>query len=223
MGSPGSRTLVWSDGPSAIDYSREDQTLDEAEAANRSGWDCRVHVEYEGRPAVDWYLPAGTPVRATMDGAATLNLITLSNAFDYYRVDREPYIGNPVRARAPLSPFPGPGGGKGVFVEVSNGSFDTQYAHLDLQRTLGVVPAGAFLGGYGATFDFSAKFSAMRSFDDSTQVAQWQVHAGDVIGYSGDSGYSEAPHLHYTVARAGGPNLCPTTEQGFEDGGWLFR
>ncbi len=49
------------------------------------------------------------------------------------------------------------------------------------------------------------------------------VRKGEVIGYSGDSGYSEAPHLHYTVAYAGAGNLlCPTDEPGFNDRGWLL-
>jgi hypothetical protein len=45
-----------------------------------------------------------------------------------------------------------------------------------------------------------------------------------VIGYTGDAGYSEAPHLHYVITeRASGRSLCPTEESGFDDGGWLTR
>jgi murein DD-endopeptidase MepM/ murein hydrolase activator NlpD len=188
------------------------------------GWNCRVHVEYEGQPAVDWYVPAGTPVRATMDGQASLYVISLPNAFDHYGADREPYIGNPDRARAPSSPFPGPGGGKGVYVEVVNSDFATEYGHLDLLATLDVVPADRYDPPYSPTFDFESAFSEMRAFNDETLVASWPVMAGDVIGYTGDSGYSEAPHLHYTVRRLpAGSLLCPTKEPGFEDDGWLFR
>jgi hypothetical protein len=219
-----SRTIVWGDGPEALAYSRDDQISGDPVRANRSGWNCRVHQEYEGRPAVDWYIPVGTPVRATLDGVATLNLISLTNAFDFYGEDREPYIGNPDRAHAPLSPFPGPGGGKGVFIEIANDAFVTEYAHLDFTPTLGLVPEGAFLAGFSRSTDYAAMFSKMRAFDDVTAIARWRVRAGDIIGYSGDSGYSEAPHLHYTVRRAGSPALlCPTNEAGFNDGGWLFR
>ena len=66
-------------------------------------------------------------------------------------------------------------------------------------------------------------FAGMRGFQDVTPLASWAVRRGDVVGYSGDAGYSEAPHLHYTVRRQGGGLLCPTAEAGFEDGGWLFR
>jgi hypothetical protein len=54
-------------------------------------------------------------------------------------------------------------------------------------------------------------------------VASWPVSTGDFIDLSADTSYSEAPHLHYTMRRAGGPLLCPTGEAGFDDGGWLFR
>jgi hypothetical protein len=224
VGEVGSRTIAWGAGPEAQAYSRDDQVSGDAVRANAGGWDCRTHQEYEGRPAVDWYIAVGTPIRATLDGIATLNVISLTNAFDFYREDREPYIGNPDRERAPLSPFPGSGGGKGVFVEIANDAFVTEYAHLDFASTLALVPENAFVAGYSRSTDYVALFSKMRAFDDVTAIARWQVQAGDVIGYSGDSGYSEAPHLHYTVRRAGNPALlCPTNEPGFGDGGWLFR
>ncbi len=217
------RSITWTGGPNAFDYSQRNQPSDSADLANRSGWNCRVHVEYEGYPAVDWYVPTGTTLVATMDGVATLHVITVSNAFDVYGVDREPYLGDPDRDRAALSPFPGPGGGKGVFVTIENDEFGLEYAHLDLAGTLRVVPRDAFIGPYAATSDYAALFTAMRDYRESTPIATWPVRRGDVVGYSGDAGYSEAPHLHYTIRRQGGPNLCPTTESGFADGGWLFR
>jgi murein DD-endopeptidase MepM/ murein hydrolase activator NlpD len=222
-GAPGSRSIRWGAGPEAGAYTRDDQVSDEADRANRSGWNCGVHVEYEGQPAVDWYIPAGTPVRSTMDGTATLYVITISNAFDYYGVDREPYLGNPDRNRAPLSPFAGPGGGKGVFVSVESDEFVTEYAHLDLTSTLPAAPAGAFLEGYSPTTEYAALFEDMRDYRDATAIASWPVDRGDMLGMSGDAGYSEGPHLHYTVRRAGGGLLCPTGEAGFEDGGWLLK
>ena len=223
-GVAGSRTIRWGAGPDAETFSRDDQPSDDPEVANRSGWDCRVHVEYEGQPAVDWYIPAGTPVRATMDGTATLYAITVTNAFDYYGVYREPYIGNPDRTRASVSPFPGPSGGKGVFVRVENAEFSTDYAHLDLAQSLSVVPVEAFLPNYTPDSDYAAVFAPMLAFNAATPIAQWPVRRGDLIGLSGDSGYSEAPHLHYTTRRAGDPLLlCPTEEAGFADGGWLMK
>jgi len=158
-----------------------------------------------------------------MDGIATLYIVTVSNAFDVYGVDRRPYLGNPDRAHAAVAPFPGPGGGKGVFVRIEGGGFATEYAHLDLADTAPLVPAGAFLAGFAPGADLVTRFAPLREFTDMTAIARWSAHRGDRIGVSGDSGYSEAPHLHYTVSRAGGPLLCPTAESGFADGGWLFH
>jgi murein DD-endopeptidase MepM/ murein hydrolase activator NlpD len=223
VGEPGARTIQWGEGLPVESYTRDDQPSADPVRANASGWNCRVHLEYEGQPAVDWYFQSSTPIIATMDGVATLYVITISNAFDYYGIAREPYMGNPDRTRAPLAPFPGPSGGKGVFVLVENDGFAAEYAHLDLQATLSLVPPNAFLPGYSASADYST-FGAMRDFRASTPIARWRVSSGDVIGLSGDSGYSEAPHLHYTIRRSGGASLlCPTDEAGFVDGGWLFK
>ena len=53
---------------------------------------------------------------------------------------------------------------------------------------------------------------------------KWATHCVDIIGYSGDAGYSEGPHLHYRVQRAGSNTLlCPTNEDGFDEGGWLLQ
>lgn len=224
VGEPGSRAIRWDAGPEAEAFTRDDQPSDDPGRANRSGWNCRVHMEYEGQPAVDWYIPAGTPVLATMDGTATAYVITVSNAFDHYGIEREPYLGNPDRTRASIWPFPGPGGGKGVFVRIENTGFVTEYAHLDLGETVQVLPVEAFLPGYGPDSDYAALFAPLRDFRESTPIAQWTARRGAVIGLSGDTGYSEAPHLHYTVRRSGSPSLlCPTSEAGFEDAGWLVE
>ncbi len=222
-GEVGSRSLEFGAGPTALEYSRDQQPSGDPVLANRAGWNCRVHVEYEGLPAVDWYIPEGTPILATMDGTATLLINTVSNPFDVYGVSREPYIGNPDRARAPVSPFPGPGGGQGVFVRVDNGTYRTDYAHLELEQTMTeTVPAAAWLSGFAPSQALIDQFTPLRDFRTATAVAQWQVKAGDVIGLSGDSGYSEGPHLHYTV-QSGGSYFCPTPEAGFSNGGWLLR
>lgn len=224
LGLPGGRHIEWGDGPTAEQYSREDQPSADPERANRSGWNCRVHVEYEGQAAVDWYIPLGTPVFATMDGTATLLVNTSSNAFDVYSLDREPYLGNPDRTRAPVVPFPGPSGGQGVFVRIENARFRTDYAHLDLLQTLAIVPEAAFLPGYSPQSDLARLFAPLRDFRTATPIARWTVRRGEGIGFSGDSGYSEAPHLHYTMKRADSPRLlCPTLEAGFDAGGWLFK
>lgn len=223
-GSLGARAIAWGEGPHAADYSRDDQPADDPVRANRCGWNARVHVEYEGQPAVDWYIPPGTPILATMAGTATLLVNTVSNPFDVYHVSREPYIGNPDRARAPVAPFTGPGGGQGVFVRVDNDRYRTDSAHLDLGRTVALVPGNAWLSGYQPGARLLELFVPLRDFRTATAVARWPVRRGDVIGYSGDSGYSEAPHLHYAIRPAGSDNaLCPTREPGFGDNGWLFR
>ena len=223
-GDPGSRAIEWGAGPDALSYTRDAQPLSDPDAANSSGWNCRVHVEYEGQPAADWYIPAGTAIFATMNGTATLYTITMANGFDHYGLSREPYLGNPDRSRASVNPFPGPSGGLGVYVEIDNGVFLTTSAHLDLVRTAGAVPAGAFYAGYSAATDYAGQFGAIPATRQGTPIAQWPVERGDLIGYSGDAGYSEAPHLHYAIQRAGANALlCPTTEAGFDDGGWLLR
>lgn len=205
-------------------YSLTDQVSDDGTRANASGWNCRVHFEYEGSPAVDWYVPGGTPVLATMDGMASLFINTVVNAFDYYGVDREPYIGDPDRSRAPVSPFPGPGGGMGLYVSVTNEAFRTDYGHLSLDQTMDAVRPSAFASAYTREFAYRAMFSTPQPFAYAEQVAVWPVRRGDIIGYTGDAGYSEAPHLHYQITRrADGAKLCPTSERGFNDGGWLSR
>jgi murein DD-endopeptidase MepM/ murein hydrolase activator NlpD len=223
-GEVGSRTIAWGEGAAVLAYSRDDQVSSDPVRANRCGWNARTHVEYEGQPAVDWYIPLDTPVRATMDGTATLLVNTTSNPFDVYGVSREPYIGNPDRSRAPVSPFAGPGGGQGTFVRIESDAYRADHAHLHLAHTLTLVPKDAFLPGYDASFDFATTFAALRDFRIATAVARWSVRRGEVIGFSGDSGYSEAPHLHYAISRLGDANnLCPTTEAGFSDSGWLLK
>lgn len=225
IGKKGSREIAVAEGPTVAEYSERDQVSDDPVTANAGGWNCRTHVEYEGKPAVDWYVPEGTPVYATMDGEATLFVVTVANAFDFYGVPREPYYGDPDRARAPLDPFGGrPGGGKGVFVHIENERYIANYGHLSLAKTLEAVPEGAFLDGYGPAFDYAAAFGAPRRFDEFDAIARWEVRVGDVVGYTGDTGYSEAPHLHYEIAsRSPAAWLCPTREDGFADGGWLSR
>jgi len=223
-GGPGSRAIRWGEGPAALAYSRDDQPSGDPGRANRCGWNARLHVEYEGQPAVDWYIPPGTPVFATMEGTATLLVNTVSNPFDAYAVSREPYLGNPDRDRAPIVPFPGPGGGQGVFVRIENERYRTDSAHFDITATVPAIPGDAWLDGYGPGTNFVTVFAELRDFRLATAVARWEVRAGDVIGASGDSGYSEAPHLHYAIRPDGSPNaLCPTAEPGFADAGWLFR
>lgn len=226
IGKKGSRQIASAEGPAVADYSELVQTGDDPVEANAGGWNCRTHQEYEGKPAVDWYVPEGQPVYATLDGEATLYIVTTANAFDVYGVDREPYYGDPDRARAPLDPFGGrPGGGKGVFVHVENERYAANYGHLSLGRTLEAVPSGAFIEPYSAAYDYDGSFGQPGRFDQYDPVARWEVRAGDVIGYTGDSGYSEAPHLHYELAALGADPrwLCPTREEGFGESGWLFR
>jgi len=147
----------------------------------------------------------------------------VTNSFDFYGVSREPYIGNPERDRAAIVPFPGPGGGAGVVIRIENQGFITEYGHMDLTPTLDAVPRDAYVSGFSRQYDYASAFSGMRDFRDRTLVARWSVQRNEVVGYSGDTGYSEAPHLHYTIQRLGGALLCPTTEAGFSDGGWLVR
>lgn len=224
-GAVGSRVIRWGEGPLARDYSRDDQPSDDATRANAAGWNARTHFEYEGQPAVDWYVPRGTAVVATMDGTATLLINTVSNPFDVYGVSREAYIGDPDRSRAPISPFPGPGGGQGVFVRIENAEYRTDSAHLEIGPSLKAIPVNAhYYAAYSPNFDYAAAFSELRDFRTSTLIATWEVRKGQGIGFTGDTGYSEAPHLHYAIRPAGEMSaLCPTTEAAFPNNGWLFR
>jgi murein DD-endopeptidase MepM/ murein hydrolase activator NlpD len=223
-GTVGSRRLVFNDsGPAALDYAAHDMVSADPDIANRSGWNCETHWEYEGIPAVDFYIPVGTPLLATMDGTATLNIISTRTDFDRYGVDREPYLGNPDRSHAPYSPFPGSSGGLGVYVKVENAGFATEYGHMEIGGTVAAIPASGFIDGYTMSTDYSSMFADVPSPRVITAVARWAVRRGDIIGVSGDAGYSEGPHVHYTVNRTGGPLRCPTQEAGFADGGWLFK
>ena len=224
VGEVGSRTIEWSAGPSAREVTELLHHSDDPVESNSAGWNCRVHVEYEAQPAVDWYIEEGTPLYATMDGTATLYMNTVVNAFDYWAVDREPYIGNPDRANAPVSPFPGPGGGMGVFVRIENDGFRVDYGHLEIGRTAQFVPMNAWLDGFSPDTDWAGLYSVPQSFQVAGAIARWEVRAGDLVGYSGDAGYSEAPHLHYAITeKATGARLCPTSEPGFQNAGWLWR
>jgi hypothetical protein len=224
VGQPGARSLSVRAGPSVQEVSVAQHPSDDPALANANGWNCRVHQEYEGAPAVDWYVQPVTPVYATMDGEATLFINTYVNAFDYYGVSREPYIGDPDRIRAPIAPFPGPGGGMGIYVVIVSESHRASYGHFDLDATIANVPMDAFRGGFSSAFDYRIEFAVPRRFDVADQVAVWEVKRGDIIGYSGDAGYSEAPHLHYAITRrSDSAALCPTSEAGYVDNGWLFR
>ena len=223
-GEMGDRVIEWDAGPSVRDVSETWHPSDDPVQANAAGWNCRVHVEYEGLPAVDWYVPEGTAVYATMDGTATLYMNTVANAFDYWAVSREPYIGDPDRANAPLSPFPGPGGGQGVFVRVENSAYRTDYGHLFIDPTAQFVPSDGWIEGFSPETDWAGLYGVPRNYLVADPIARWEVRAGDLLGYTGDAGYSEAPHLHYTITeQATGTRLCPTDEPGFEDAGWLWR
>lgn len=220
----GVRVLHWGEGATVLEVTRDQHPAVDPWLANSSGWNCQLHVEYEGAPAVDWYVPVGTPVYATMDGEATLLVNTLANAFDWYGVPREPYLGDPDRARAPISAFPGPGGGQGVFVRLRNEQYSVDFGHLEVGPTVDMIPVEAFVGGYGREYPYAETFAAPRDFRTADVVAAWQVRRGDLFGYTGDMGYSEAPHLHYAITRlADGARLCPTAEAGFADGGWVLR
>jgi hypothetical protein len=223
-GVKGARSMAIRGGPSVREVSEQRQTSGDPIDEDAYGWNCATHFEYEGMPAVDWYIQPGAPVRATMDGVATLLLNTTANAFDYYGVSREPYIGDPDRERAPLGPFPGPGGGMGVYVSVINDGYRTDYGHLSLAATIANVPAGAFGAPYSRSYAYDAAFATPQPTSTAAIVATWEVRRGDVIGFTGDAGYSEASHLHYQITRrSDGVKLCPTGEPQFIDGGWLLR
>jgi hypothetical protein len=148
-------------------------------------------------------------------------VITTANMFVHYRVDPTLYLGLP-RPDAPRYPFSGPSGGMGVFVSLLAGGLRAEYGHLDPAATIAATPREAFIAPFSNVFNYSARFSAPRGPDDVTLVARWEVKRGAVLGFVGNSGYSDVPHLHYqivTVNRA--TKYCPSTEA-FPASGWLF-
>lgn len=209
-------------GPTAVDVARTYQTrLENDLEANRFGWNCRLHNTYEGAPAVDWYLPLGTPVLATMRGQAELYVITTVNSFDYYGVDPHVLLGLPPSSQSRY-PFPGPSGGMGVFVSILNGPLRAEYGHLDLTRTLASVPSTAFIAPYGKAYGYDAAFNRPLNPDQGTVVARWQVNRGDTVGFVGNNGYSDVSHLHYQIITPDRrTKYCPTNED-FPLSGWLF-
>jgi len=211
------------DGPTVVAVARDYQPRSQNDLeANRYGWNCRLHNTYEGAPAVDWYLPSRTPVLATMRGQAELFVITTVNSFAYYGVDARLYLGLPSPS-LPLYPFAGPSGGMGVFVSVLNGDLRAEYGHLDLAGTLALVPDSGFLAPYSRAFAYDPRFDRPLQPDQGTVVARWTVQKGGVVGFVGNTGYSDVPHLHYQiVTRDRRTKFCPT-EEPFPLAGWLFR
>lgn len=211
------------DGPTVLEVSGDLHTRPENDMeSNRYGWNCRLHNKYEGAPGVDWYLPEGTLVTATMRGMAELYLITTVSSFSYYGIDASIMLGLPPPT-TPINPFPGPNGGLGVFVSVLNGNLRAEYGHLGLADTLALAPEGAFVAPYSRKFDYKTAFGKPRHFTDYTLIARWSVKRGDVVGKVGNTGYSDVAHLHYQIMDADRKTkYCPTQEE-FPGAGWLFQ
>ncbi len=70
------------------------------------------------------------------------------------------------------------------------------------------------MGGYGREYPYAETFASPRDFRTADVVAAWQVRRGDLLGYTGDAGYSEAPHLHYLDHAAGGRCAAVSYDRG---------
>jgi murein DD-endopeptidase MepM/ murein hydrolase activator NlpD len=211
-----------STGPTVAEVVRDYQSRQINDAvANRYGWNCRVHLRHEGAPGVDWYLPTGTPVIATMRGTAELYFVTTTNAYTHYGVDPRVTLGLPAPT-APRYPLPGPGGGLGVFVSIVSGNLRAEVGHLDPDLTLTVVPDRAFIAPYSRDFNYRSRFAPLLAPNQFTLVASWPVVEGEVIGFVGNTGYSDVPHLHYHILTRDRKSFyCPTREA-LPMSGWLF-
>ncbi len=211
-------------GPTLEQVAREVQTRPQNDMeSNRYGWNCRLHDKHEGTgPAVDWYLPSGTPITTVMGGEAELYVITTANSYEFYRVDPSITLGLPAPG-VPLYPLPGPSGGMGVFVSVLNGTLRAEYGHLDLPTTLPLVPESAFVPPFHRGFNYEGRFGRPIDYQQTTLIARWTARKGDIIGSVGNTGYSDVPHLHYQiVTKDRSTKFCPTREQ-FPSSGWLFQ
>jgi len=108
-------------------------------------------------------------------------------------------------------------------VEVRNDRFTVNAAHLDLGLMVNdAIPSAAYLPGYSGSSDFASAFGVPQAFTQRTSIATWAVRKGDLIGYTGLSGYAEGPQIHFEILRVGSTSkLCPTLEPGYSDSGWL--
>ena len=211
-----------SNGPTVVDVARDLHPRKENDwQANEYGWNCRVHTTYEGAPGVDWYLRDGTPVVATMRGQAELYIITTANSFQYYGVDNRIMLGLPS-PNVPINPLPGPNGGLGVFVSISNGKLRAEYGHLNPAQTLALMPKNAFVAPYSPDYNYSSAFGRPRNFYEITVIARWPVERGDVVGKVGNTGYSDVAHLHYQVVTEDRKTKYCLTVEAFPGAGWLF-
>lgn len=72
----------------------------------------------------------------------------------------------------------------------------------------GVVEFSGWKGGFGRTviIDHEAGYKTVYAHNNSLVVEEGDlVKRGDVVAYSGNSGYSTGPHLHYEVLYEGEP------------------
>lgn len=210
-------------GPTLEQVAREVQTRPQNDMeSNRYGWNCRLHDKYEQTgPAVDWYLPNGTPIATVMGGQAELYIITTANSYAYYGSDIRDTLGLPDPS-VPLYPLPGPSGGMGIFVSVLNGPLRAEYGHLDLAGTMPAIPEDAFVQPFSRGFNYEARFGRPVDYRQTTLIARWTVHKGDAVGRVGNTGYSDVSHLHYQIVTADRQRkFCPTPEA-FPYSGWLF-
>ncbi len=72
----------------------------------------------------------------------------------------------------------------------------------------GTVTTAGWLGGYGYAVKVDHGDGIMTMYAHLSEVAVWEgqwVEAGELVGYSGSTGNSTGPHLHFTVLVWGEP------------------
>ncbi len=207
-GVPGNRAIRWGEGPTAIDYSRDDQPSDDPDRANRCGWNARLH-RVRGQPRSTVH-PAGH-ARGRDDGWHGPLLINTSPTRSMSTCQPEPIPGQPrPRPRGPWSPSRSRGG-QGVFRPDRERRYRTIFVSLRHRRDSRGGPAGGLARRHGTGDDFVARSRRSATVRVATPVARCGGAAGEVIARAAIALQRGPPPLRGPAGRVA-QRLCPTTE-----------